>query len=253
MHLGQCLLCKKEFKKRYSQKKFCSLLCANRHNLNGLNQISLPKNSLALAEFVGIMLGDGHVSKYFVGISLNSIADAEYIKYVAGLSKKLFPEAPISIMPKKTQNCTSIQISSRIIADFLKSMDLMPRKKKVASWILENESYTKACTKGLIDTEGSISFKIYKSRRGISVYKQLNFRNYNQNLMHFVRDTLQTLGMRPTKTLKHSLYLSDHEGIERYGQIIGFGNKKLLERSLVVDYTSYQKWRGTEVAITGRS
>ena len=94
---------------------------------------------------------------------------------------------------------------------------------------------------------------LYKSRKGISVYKQLNFRNYNQNLMRFVRDALQKLGMHPTKTLKHSLYLSNHEGIERYGQIIGFGNKKLLERSLVVDYTSYQKWRGTEVAITGRS
>ena len=144
MNLGQCLLCKKEFKKRYSQKKFCSLLCANRHNLNCLNQISLPKNSLALAEFVGIMLGDGHVSKYFAGIALNSIADAEYIKYVARLSKKLFPEAPISIMPKKMQNYTSIQISSRIIADFLRSMDLIPHKKKIAPWILENESYTKA-------------------------------------------------------------------------------------------------------------
>lgn len=244
MKIGKCKKCKKKFKKQYGSHTFCSLTCSNRYNLNGLKKIKLPRHSVMLAEFIGIIMGDGHVSKYYTTISLNSIADAKYVPYVKKLSSILFPNTPISIMPRKGKNLVVIQISSRIVADYLRKMGMISYKKSIPSWIFKRTSYRKALMKGLFDTEGSISFKTYQSRTGTSVYKQLNFRNADQQLMRFVRDELTTLGLRPTRTLRRSLYLSNHNAIEAYRNEIGFGNHKLLQRSKINDYSGYCKWRG---------
>lgn len=244
MDACKCKNCKKRFKKQYKSQKFCSLTCTNRHNLNGLNEVKLPRHSIKLAEFIGIVMGDGNVSKYYANISLNSISDQHYIHYVRRLSSELFPGAPISTLPRKNKNLTCVRICSRIVANFLKNMGIISYKKVIPNWILAKESYRLACIKGLFDTEGSISFKIYRSRKGTSVYKQLNFRNADQKLMRFVRDELVALGLKPTKTLRRSLYLSNHEAIDTYRKVVGFGNHKLLQRSKINDYTTYSKWRG---------
>ncbi len=105
--------------------------------------------------------------------------------------------------------------------------------------------FAQPCIRGLLDTEGSISFKLYKSRKGISVYKQLNFRNANMILMGFVKNSLINLGLKPTMTMKRSLYLSNHKSIDKYREQIGFSNPKLLERSFIRDINQYEKWKRT--------
>ncbi|MBI4098157.1 MAG: hypothetical protein HY426_03885 [Candidatus Levybacteria bacterium] len=185
MLLGICGFCKKKFRKREVKYKFCSLLCSNRANLNGLNKVKLPNNSKELAEFIGICLGDGYTSRYQVGITLNTIADRQYIPYVFKLSKHLFPGAGISFIPKKGENAMDIRINSRIVVDFLREMGIVSHAKSVPDWITENKEYTKAYIRGLVDTEGCISFKQYIGKKSRSIYKQLIFRNANQALMHF--------------------------------------------------------------------
>lgn len=247
MDAGKCKKCKKRFKKQYKSQKFCSLTCANSYNLNGLKKVKLPRRSIKLAEFIGIVMGDGNVSKYFSAVTLNSIADAKYIPYVANLMRQLFPKAPISVMPRQGgENATRVQISSRIVADFLRFMGMVPYHKIIPDWILAKKSYRLACIRGLFDTEGSISFKTYRSQKGVRVYKQLNFRNADVQLMRFVRDNLITLGLKPTTTLRRSLYLSNTEAINTYRKKIGFSNPKLLQRSQVNDYAAYvalERWQ----------
>ena len=75
----------------------------------------------------------------------------------------------------------------------------MCHNRKILS---RQDSYKRACVRGLFDTEGSISFKLYSSAKGMRVYKQLNFRNADVKLMRFVRDELADLGLKPTMTLK---------------------------------------------------
>lgn len=240
--VGICNFCKRDFHKRERKYKFCSLTCANRFNLNGLNKVSLPTPTKELAEFIGICLGDGYASKYQVSITLNSIADEKYLPYVVNLSKTLFPGTTISLI-KKEGNATDIRINSVLVAKFLKSMGIIPNVKSIPIWIFDNSEYIKACIRGLLDTEGSISFKKYKSKKGVSLYKQLNFRNADVKLMSFVRDYLVTLGLRPTITLKRSLYISNHRDIDTFRKLIGFSNPKLLERSLICKISDYEKWR----------
>lgn len=111
--------------------------------------------------------------------------------------------------------------------------------KYIPSWIHEDPQYIKSCIRGLFDTEGSISFKIYKSKIGLRLYKQLNFRNANMILMRFIRDNLASMQFSPTRTLRRSLYLSNHKDIDRFRRSIGFSNPKLYKRCLIKTYDQY--------------
>lgn len=243
MMLGICQFCKKEYRKRERIRKFCSLSCSSGYNRNGLNKVTLPGKSKLLAEFIGICLGDGYASGYQVGITLNFTADRIYILYVENLARNLFPGATFSVIKRKRENAIDIRINSKTVVTFLKGMGIISNAKEVPGWILKKEGYTRACVRGLFDTEGSISFKLYKSRKGISVYKQLNFRNANMILMKFVKDSLVNLGLKPTMTMKRSLYLSNHESIDTYREKVGFSNPKLLEKSFIKDLSSYAIWK----------
>lgn len=244
-----CIYCKSPFKSGYTLQKFCSVRCSNRYNLNNLSKVILPKKSSALAEFIGIFLGDGTLSPYYTAIYLHSIADKNYIEYVKSLCGRLFEGASVTVHKKKSENCIVVQINSVSVVRFLLRMGLAT--KAIPAWIYKRETYIRACIRGLFDTEGSISFKTYKSRKGIRVYKQLNFRNANSQLIKFVRNNLKSLGFRPTMTLKRSLYLSTHEGIGLFRHKVGFNNPKLIERSLVNNWLKYKIWRGSGAVIPG--
>lgn len=239
---GICGFCKKEFRKRENKYIYCSILCANRYNLNGLKPVSLPKHNIELAELIGICLGDGYTSHYQVGVALNSDVDKEYIPYVFNLCKKLFPNVTISQIYKMEEKVVDIRISSRVVADFMRSNGIIPNAKIIPNWIKTNHRYIKACIRGLFDTEGSISFKKYLSKKGVSVYKQLNFRNYNTDIMRFVMDYLVSIGLKPTTTLKSSLYLSNNNSIDIYRNSIGFSNPKLSKRSYIRTNEEYIKF-----------
>ena len=241
MIIGICLYCKLSFRKRTQKYKFCSVTCANRHNLNGLRKVSLPVKSKDLAEFIGICLGDGYTTRYQVGIVLNSLVDSEYSEYVLSLLRALFPDANISFFKRSKENAIVLQVNSSIVANFVHGMGIVSNAKYVPKWILENQDYQRARIRGLFDTEGSISFKKYTSRNGIKLYKQLNFRNYNVELMRFVRDGLLDLGLKPTMTLNKSLYLSNDKSFFIFRDKIGFSNPKLLKRSLVMNIDQYKK------------
>ncbi|MBF8249877.1 MAG: DOD-type homing endonuclease protein [Candidatus Levybacteria bacterium] len=243
MIIGFCPYCKRKFRKREQKRKFCSLICSSNFNKNGLKQIKLPPKSKFLAEFVGICLGDGCVAKYQIGITLNTIADKNYIPYVVNLINNLFPAIKVALVRKRDANALDVRINSRIISDFLLDMGIVPNNKKVPDWILTSGEYRNYCVRGLFDTEGSISFKTYVSKKGISLYKQLNFRNTNEKLMRFVRDALKDMGLRPTMTLKKSLYLSTHESIEYFNKRVGFGNPKLTRRATIRTVDEYNIWK----------
>lgn len=72
--------------------------------IKGPKEFKLPESySSELAEWVGIMLGDGGLTDGQLHITLNSKADQGYIPYVSNLGKTLFGEEPRRIL-RKTEN-----------------------------------------------------------------------------------------------------------------------------------------------------
>lgn len=228
MIIGFCKYCKKEFRKREHKYKFCSLICSNNFNKNGLKSIQLPKYSSALAELVGICLGDGYISTYQTAITLNAIADKGYVPYVINLAKFLFPGVKLSIIYRKSCSAIDVRINSKIVAKFLLEMGIRPNNKKIPEWIFSRTEYKRACVRGLFDTEGSTAKKEYISQlKGTRVYYQLNFRNYDRKVMSFVRDVLIELSIKATLKPGKSLYLSNPNAISMFIKEIGFSNPKL--------------------------
>jgi hypothetical protein len=116
---------------------------------------------------------------------------------------------------KRKDNAVDVRITSKLVVDFLKGMGIISNNKYIPSWIEKDLEYTKACIRGLVDTEGYISFKKYLSHKSMRIYKQLDFTNLNISLMAFVRDSLVNLGFNPTKSLERSLYISNPQDLKK--------------------------------------
>ncbi|MFA5855939.1 MAG: LAGLIDADG family homing endonuclease [Candidatus Pacearchaeota archaeon] len=199
-----------------------------------------PKESLELAELIGIILGDGHVEKLKIGSKIrcysivvtgDSRHDKKYlIKYVNNLFKKLFNENG-RILYSKDKNSIYIKLHGKKIVDFIESKGVFGGNKKrnnqgIPKWILINDSYLKATLRGLIDTDGCIYY-ISKNNRNL----RISFTSYIPNLMNDVRNSFLKLGFNPSEIIRcKDITISRKEDIKKYLKEIGFSNDKHLKR-----------------------
>lgn len=125
-----------------------------------------------LAEMIGIILGDGHISDsqnhYRLSIAFNP-EEKNYIEYVKNLMEKIFkviPQYCERIRPGR--NSARLRITRKEIVSFLLSKGLKAGNKVknqigVPEWIKENSKYRVACLRGLLDTDGTIApVKLFK-------------------------------------------------------------------------------------------
>jgi flagellar protein FlaI len=148
-----------------------------------------------LAEMVGIILGDGHLSSdgYYLTINLNFQDEFEYVLYILKLFESLFKIHPIVVkLPNNKAN--HIRISNRYIVEFLTSKGLkLGNKVKnqvgVPEWIKKDEIYHKYCLRGLFDTDGSI-FPVIKENS-----LKINFKNNSKPLVRDFKFMCEVLGI----------------------------------------------------------
>lgn len=227
----QCRNCKSLFLAQYKAQAFCSVTCANRYNLNNKSKVSFPKKfSRELAEFFGILLGDGGVEKYFVRIYLNRKADKGYPKKVMVLIRKLFPKVKVTCLDREKRGTEEVQISSVDMCNYLRGIGFDSKSRAIPSWIVDDSEFTKAAIRGLFDTEGSIGVKSYRGKKGVCVYRQLTVTNKNKNILQFLEQGLKKLGYRPTKNSEKNIYISNRNDIERYFAEIGTRNPKMKKK-----------------------
>lgn len=196
------------------------------HYKNKQYNAKIPKRySNDLAEFVGIMLGDGHVSHFQVTVTLGT-KEYEYVEYVSNLMNKVFKaHSKIS-----TRRCgyKTVYVSSVEAVEWLKIMGLVHDKVKnqvdVPEWIFKRNCFIQNALRGLIDTDGSI----YKLKFGI----QISFCNHSKPLLSAVRNMFIKLGYHPSKISGYNLYLTKRQEILRFGKEIGFHNSKHQRRFL---------------------
>lgn len=192
-----------------------------------------PKQSAELAEFIGIMMGDGGLSKYQVMITLHHIDDLEYAGFVMTLIKKLFKlEAKIYHSPKNSVN--DITVSRKQLVEYLHELGLpMGNKVKqqfdMPEWIKLNRNYSIACLRGLVDTDGCIFTHKYRVKGTWYAYKKLSFTSASQPLRHSVYDFLLQLEFHP-RIAGEDVRLDRIEDMRRYFKLIGSHNPKHLRR-----------------------
>ncbi|HWO07422.1 MAG TPA: hypothetical protein VNM40_02450 [Candidatus Paceibacterota bacterium] len=144
-------------------------------------KVTIPTESTKLAEFFGIVIGDGSINNpWQANITLNAIADATYIEYVRNLTEELFGAKP-RVMYRRATNATIIFLASTTIVDFLVKKGLARGNKlaqglRIPDWILAVKAYKMACVRGLFDTDGCLI--LARNGREIWLYSKKDVERY---------------------------------------------------------------------------
>lgn len=176
-----------------------------------------------LAEFFGVMLGDGKLSHFQVAVTLGT-KEMAYAVYVVNLIASIFNARP-KIGIRKTRH-KDVYLGSVAITKWLVKEGLVYNKVlaqvDVPRWIFKNKMYMRRFLTGFFDTDGSV----YRLRWGV----QVAFNNTSIPLLKSTRDMLVYLGYSPSKVSGYKVYLTKKEDVQRFFEEIQPQNPKHQER-----------------------
>ena len=209
-----------------------------KNSSGSLKDIKIPENDEELAEFFGILLGDGNIQRiksykvgvYKVTVSGDSRNDRDYlINFVKPLGERLF-SVKSGILKQKTTNELNIIFYGRKIVEFFEenefpSGDKIKNQVGIPSWIKENHIFLAACLRGLYDTDGCF----YRLTNQNSY--QVHFCNKNSRLLKEVYESLAKLDVKSSKIIcDKSIVITKKSEIEKFYKLIGFHNSKHLNK-----------------------
>jgi DNA-binding transcriptional regulator WhiA len=191
--------------------------------LHKRTDIIIPNYSDDLAEFFGMMLGDGHLSHFQVSVCLGT-KEMAYAEYVAEFIGKLFGcNGKIAV---NSHGHRTVYLGSVKATQWLQNEGLVFNKVKsqvdAPRWVFEKESYMKHCLRGFFDTDGSI----YELKFGL----QISFTNYSIPLLVSLQQMLIALEYNVSAISSHRLYLTKISDVERFFTEIDPQNPKHNER-----------------------
>ncbi|GEM_PF-205445 len=221
------------------------------HGFVFAKRIREPAPSSELAEFIGMMLGDGCLCSAFqAALYFNTETDRPYADYMDALAVSLFGIKPHHATIAGTR-AGALVFSSKRLVDYLLSLglkrgDKVTHQAGVPAWITANVGYRRSCLRGLMDTDGSVyayQHLVAGKRYGHVAWC---FTNRSLPLLHFARDTLRLNGYRPT-TSQFRVYLHRRSDIARYFSDIDTHNLKHRQRYTLFSRTLEASGRGTQV------
>ena len=195
--------------------------------------IHKPGRSLELAEFIGIIMGDGSISEYQVVITLHHIDDLEYAAFVVRLIKKLFKVTP-RVYHSQKNSVNDIVVSRKELVHFLHTLGLpignkVKQQFDIPEWIKRDRKLATACVRGLVDTDGCIFLHRYRVKGRWYAYKKLSFTSASEPLRQSVYDLLKKFDFHPRLNGK-DVRLNRIEDMRRYFSLVSTHNPKHLRR-----------------------
>jgi hypothetical protein len=211
----------------------------------------LPKRpSKELAEFIGILAGDGHVSfetkENKISISGNSTTDYVYFKKtIINLLKDLF-NINCKVKKRKGMNAIEIKFNSKSMLEFLREIGYYKLKCKIIIpyWIIKNEQLHSPFLKGLFDTDGCI---FRSNKEGSPNYPCIELTTACLELATLVKQILLINKFKVPKIRKYQyshsnnfsykVSLYGYNNLEKWINEIGFSNIYKKDRAI-----KYKKW-----------
>lgn len=196
-------------------------------------KIKRPPESGLLAEFVGILLGDGGISDYQARITFNRVTDKLHSKFIQEIVQKLF-NTKSTVVARIDSRADDIIISSRSLVEFLLGKGLKIGSKirnniDIPRWVYKKYTYKISCLRGLIDTDGS--FYLYRHKVGGRYYINFSmcFTNHCMSLLESVYNLLLFFGFKAVKSRNH-IYLNKKMDLIKYFGIINTHNPKHFKK-----------------------
>lgn len=179
------------------------------------------------AEFTGILLGDGNLINNTVRIILDE-REFCYKEYAKNLFKRLF-NCNFNEYKVREKQAMVLYKSNKIIMEILQNYGLKKGNKmgngtQIPEWIKKEKSLLRWCLRGLVDTDGTVSFD--KRDRKILI----GFCSYSPKLLQDVTEALGDFGIFAAKCGKNHIRINKKADIECYVKMIGFSNEKYVQR-----------------------
>lgn len=198
-----------------------------------------------LAEFVGIMLGDGSIGKYqcsrgdgssskqFVVKVTISKDESEYESHISVLFEDLFGIEPVSYQ-KKNENTLDIRCFDRDLFDFLtEEVGLKTAPKKGRAEIPEKytaEKFRKEVLRGYFDTDGSL---VLTDNNGY-LYPRLEMKISHSPMQEQFIQLIENEGFRfgdyELEKGKIRIQMNGKEQLQKWVEEIGFNNQRHLTK-----------------------
>ena len=206
--------------------------------------MDMTKNREKLAEFLGILLGDGNLNKSSNCITIvGSLEELDYYNnYVIPIIESLFEVKP-KLRYRKDRNAIYLDFNSKQVMDYLsKELGLVRGNKRYAHVpeIVKNSS--KAIPhflRGVFDTDGCLKFSKQTSQK--NYYPRIQFCFSNAPFAHEVKELLEKIGFKlgMWKDLRFNglifYQISGSDNLEKWMSIVDSGNP--------VQKTKYQMWK----------
>ena len=189
------------------------------------NDIVIPrKRSPQLAEFFGIMLGDGKLSHYQAVVNLGT-KEFEYAEYICDVMRDLFGVRPKIAMRRKN-GFKDVYLGSLDLTEWLQKEGMVFNKVlsqvDVPPWIFTKREYMIRFLRGFFDTDGSV----YRLRFGI----QISLTNKSAPLLASLQKMLHMLGYHPSGMSAYRVYVTRREEVTRFFQEVSPANNKHQQR-----------------------
>lgn len=175
--------------------------------------------SEVFAEYVGVILGDGNISKFPRTERLTIVGNANnpgFIQRYAELTSRFFSKQP-AISKMSGANAIRISIYQKNISTRLK-IPTGNRSKfefRLPGWIWRNKIFLIKFLKGLFEAEGSLSIHMP------TYTYNFQFKNYNKSLLKVVSDSLMRLGYNP-EIRENAIRLRKKEEVVSFKNLIKF-------------------------------
>lgn len=185
-----------------------------------------------LAEFIGIMLGDGNLycndkkGQYIIRITGDIAKDKLYYEsFVIPLFYELFQkEIKMRIYSdRRLLCCYSKSIFNNLVKFGLVPGDKLKNNINIPDWIFTNKKYIKSCLRGLVDTDGSVFPKSTNKE-----FFQIEISSAIPNLRKSISKSIEILNIKSSKWSKGSntpnCGIYKREEIFKYCKLVGFNN-----------------------------
>jgi len=199
-------------------------------------EIKRPNKSPLLAEFIGMLIGDGSVRNgYQITISYNWKEDRAYATYIQKIVKNLFDLSSTKYIREELGSADVI-VTSKNLIEFLESKGIKKGNKvvnqiNIPDWIFKSKEYKIACLRGLFDTDGSIYQHNYAVNGKKYRYIKMCFSNRSLPILISVKKILEDLNFHPIIDRRQQLVsLHRPSEVKRYFFKIGTSNPRYYKR-----------------------
>ena len=191
---------------------------------NQRRDVTIPRErSAILAEFFGIMLGDGKLTPFQVIVTLGT-KERAYAIHVTSVMQKLFNIRP-KIAVRKT-GYIDVYVGSVEISRWLQQEGLVFNKVlaqvDMPDWIFEKKVFMRSFLRGFFDTDGSV----YKLKHGV----QISLTNHSKPLLKSLQKLLDGLHYHPSQVSANKVYVTKREKVQSFFRVIAPKNPKHIRR-----------------------